>query len=355
MRKPGKKQPIGVMEIFFGPAWPKQTRLDYAAFLSQNGFDFYIYGPKADANLRKHWAEAWSRDYLSELGTLANEYRRQGVKFGVALSPYGLHEDFDAKSEKVLKEKVNVLNDIGIDMLGIFFDDMPNAPGLAARQIEIIKVIRSYSNGPLVFCPSFYSFDPILDRVFGQRDPDYLNEIGEGIPADVDILWTGPKVISDEIPADHLIEVTALLKRKPFICDNLFANDGPKNCKFIKFKNPGGRNQASLDQAHYWAFNPMNQPEISKLAALAGKLALESREKQADALGTVWDRVCSKGLASWLKSNRDVILSTGLDGIADSSKEEMRTTLSTFNDPASKDLIDWLNGNYSVGNECLTD
>lgn len=346
---------MGVIEIFFGPAWSVQSRFDYARFLKQNGFGFYIYGPKSDSMLRKHWADNWSNEYLSGLRKLAKFYHEQSVTFGVALSPFGLQEEFSSKSERVLKEKVELLEDLGMGMLGVFFDDMPNSPGLAARQIEIVKAIQSFSSTKIVFCPSFYSFDPILDRVFGQRDPEYLNEIGEGIPGEVEIMWTGPKVISEEIPEDHLIEVTRILKRKPFICDNIFANDGPKNCKYIKLRSPGARNQGALAQSSYWSFNPMNQPELSKIVVMAAKMALESKAANQDWLLAVREKFCSPAFAKWLEQNRELVLREGLDKISDADKGSMIETLKPFTDPSAAELVDWLEGKYIVGNECLTD
>lgn len=344
----------GLIEIFFGQPWPKQARLNYASFLRENGFGFYLYGPKADPLLRKQWTSQWPASYLRELSELASEYRNKGLKFGVVLSPFGLHQKIKKNSETLLKKKIQLLSEIGVDMLGIFFDDMPNAPGLVCRQVDVLKMVRSFTSVPLVFCPTFYSFDPILDRVFGKRSPDYLHEIGESVPIDVEILWTGPKVISDEIPDDHLVEVAKLLRRKPFICDNLFANDGPKNCKFIKLKNPTIITKNSLNHVSHWAFNPMNQPELSKVVLLAASHALQIEKPGQNHL-EVGVKSCSKDFAAWLRGHRDDLLVKGLDGIADTDKKQMIENLNGFQDPAAAELIAWLKGEYTVGNECLTD
>lgn len=344
----------GVIEIFFGQPWSKQARLNYASFLRSNNFGFYLYGPKADAALRKKWMDDWSTSYVKNLAEVAAEYRKNGIKFGVVLSPFGLQQEIKKNSEALLKRKIQILSDIGIDMLGIFFDDMPNATGLASRQVEVLKIVRSLTPIPLVFCPTFYSFDPILDRVFGERSPDYLQEIGESVPTDIEILWTGPKVISDEIASNHLTEVSKILRRKPFICDNRFANDGPKNCKFIKLKNPTGLSPHSLEYCSHWAFNPMNQPELSKIVLLAASLALQSKESGKNFL-EIAEHKGSKNFADWLQTNRDSLLNNGLDGISDAKKKAMLESLNGFQDSAAQELIDWLSGKYIVGNECLTD
>jgi hypothetical protein len=345
---------IGVMEIFFGSPWPEQERLAYAAFLKKHGFGFYLYGPKADAYLRRQWTKPWPAEYISHLRMLADEYHKHELKFGVVLSPFGLHEQIQQNSAALLKEKINILTEAGIDMLGVFFDDMPNAPGLARRQIEVLNMVQSYTKLPLIFCPTFYTFDPILDKVFGQRAPDFLEEIGAGVPADIEILWTGPKVISQEISSEHLAEVAQLLRRRPFICDNFFANDGPKNCNFIKLKNPAGISLESLAQASYWAFNPMNQPQLSRLVLLAGMEALTSSKSEKNHLYAALQN-CSKNFASWLQKHQELLLVKGLQTISETDKQSLLSELSTFTDPSAREIADWLVGKYVVGNECLTD
>src|SRR5690606_20138333 len=95
---------------------------------------------------------------------------------------------------------------------------------------------------------------------------------------EVALAWTGPKVISPEISAEHLREVSKILKREPFIWENFFANDGPKNCKFLKLKPYSGRTQESFQNAEAFGFNLMNQPELSKVLYLSAKYVRDGEE-----------------------------------------------------------------------------
>ena len=345
---------VGLIEIFFGPPRGKAERIAYANFLRAHGFGFYMYGPKADANLRRNWQEPWPDTYIRELSELSKVYRAQGVKFGIILSPFGLHEDVSQECESILRKKLRILTAIGIDMLGIFFDDMPNAPGLASRQVQVLQMIRADVNVPLVFCPTYYSTDPVLDRVFGQRDPDYLDEIGETVPPDTEILWTGPKVISDSIPDEHLLQIGKILRRKPFICDNIFANDGPNNCKFIKLKTPVSVSAAAKDLTSHWAFNPMNQSELSKIVLLAGKRALSGLKTEEQHLAASIG-IYTPRFGEWLLAHRSELLVQGLDKLTETKKQQMLDDLRLFPDAAATELTEWLNGGYAVGMECLTD
>ncbi|CAF1565035.1 unnamed protein product, partial [Didymodactylos carnosus] len=53
----------------------------------------------------------------------------------------------------------------------------------------------------------------------------YLQTIGNGLLSDIDIFWTGPKVISRRIDLDHIEQVNKVLKRRVIIWDNIHAND----------------------------------------------------------------------------------------------------------------------------------
>lgn len=346
---------LGVFEIFFGPPWTMDERVDWADFLCEHGLGFYFYGPKADANLRKAWLKPWPPDYLTLLGVLAGEFRMRGVKFGVALSPFGVEFPVSIEIKKALREKVAQLADLGVDFLGLFFDDMKSIDHLADMQLELLAETMSAQGLRIVFCPSYYSPDPILDKVFGPRPLDYLERLGREIPSEVEILWTGPKVISPEIPVDHLKEVTALLRRKPFICDNLFANDGPKNCKFLKLRE-FVRAPEALTNSNAWALNPMNQSALSEVMVLNAKKVFAGEASGEAALKSALAQLCSLGLAENIWSHRDLFMNSGLDQIDDERKKTLSRSLRVFAaEPVAQEILRWLSGEFVVGNECLTD
>jgi protein O-GlcNAcase/histone acetyltransferase len=54
---------------------------------------------------------------------------------------------------------------------------------------------------------------------------EYLKVIGSKLAPDIDIMWTGDKVIPKEITVASLEGITQILKRAPVIWDNEHAND----------------------------------------------------------------------------------------------------------------------------------
>ena len=55
---------LGVVEGFFGIPWAWSARTAYADFLSEYGFNTYLYAPKSDRLLRQSWHIPFSEEHL---------------------------------------------------------------------------------------------------------------------------------------------------------------------------------------------------------------------------------------------------------------------------------------------------
>lgn len=53
------------------------------------------------------------------------------------------------------------------------------------------------------------------------RNSEYLNTIGSKLAPDIDILWTGDKVVSRYISPSSIDEIGDVFRRKPVLWDNL--------------------------------------------------------------------------------------------------------------------------------------
>jgi hyaluronoglucosaminidase len=346
---------IGIVEGFFGPTWPLEARLSFAPFFKKYGGSFYIYAPKRDAYLRKSWRDEWPEAYVKDLVLLRDAFQAHQLKFGVALSPFGLGSKICDLDWSLLKNKFKQLAELKINYLGLFFDDMPVNDELLDTQSRVVGLALEYFPKELIFCPSFYSFDPILDKIFGNRPVGYVEGLNSQIPAAVEICWTGPKVISEDISNEHLREVGELLGRKPFIWENLYANDGPRNCKFLKLKYFDGRDSSIHSMTSGIAFNLMNQPYLSQLVYLASVLVITKHYLPQEAFELSCNELCSKNLSEFIVKHRTLFLEKGLDQITDETKNDLVLELKSFNSPFALEMSDWLQGKYLVGPECLTD
>src|SRR5687768_4213227 len=165
---------LGIIEGFYGTPWSWNARAYVTGFLASHGYRFYLYAPKGDAYLRRRWQEPWPDDTINELRTFAHHCAALNVRFGVGLSPYEIYRNFDDDARAALTDKLAALDHIGITDLAILFDDMRgDMPGLAQQQTEIVHWIRERTHADrIIMCPTYYSDDPVLDRIFGARPPD---------------------------------------------------------------------------------------------------------------------------------------------------------------------------------------
>ncbi len=349
------KTNIGVIEGFFGPQWSWKDRISYAQFIKDNNLSFYIYAPKGDRFLRKSWKEDHPQESWLQLQNLGKEYQKQQVAFGVGLSPYEIYNEFSAENKRLFQDKVKKLSDLGLRYLGLFFDDMKSSPNLASTQIELVSLANEVTDAKIVFCPTYYSYDPILEKVFGQMPENYLDEIGKGIDSDVDIMWTGEKVISSSITTNHLKEVSKILKRAPFLWDNIFANDGPRQCHHLKIMPLEGRSKDAVEFSAGWAVNPMNQANLSKLVMGA----FDSSVMGIDPLTALRDSICKQcaddQLVKMIMENYVQFKELGLKSMGQEEIESLIKQLSNKTDPVSLEISSWLKGEFVVGSECLTD
>lgn len=357
---------VGVIEGFFGPEWLWPSRHQFVKTLSNFDNSFYIYAPKRDSFLRKSWEQDHPPEMWAELQKLSSACEANKVAFGVGLSPFEIHDRWDNSAKQILKHKISKIEELNIKYLGLFFDDMRGSSDLADKQIEIVAFVQSLTHAKILFCPTYYTDDPILDNVFGQRESDYLEKIGSGISAEVEILWTGPKVISPVIEAQGLIEVAKVLRRKPFIWDNLFANDGPKQCKFLRMKSFAGRSHEAFNATSGWALNLMNQPGLSEILFSSAAQVLTRDESAHAAFENSLLEFGGTEFAELVLKYEKTLNEVGLDKMEPAELDILRLQLlqqvarqvasqSAFKGRLSQEILNWLDGQYIVGAECLTD
>ena len=92
-----------------------------------------------------------------------------------------------------------------------------------------------------------------------------MNELGQSLIKGIDIFWTGPEVVSKEIPVESIQELRRIIKRKPIIWDNLHANDydirqiffGPYTGRSLELKDELA-GILSNPNCQFWAnYNPL--------------------------------------------------------------------------------------------------
>jgi len=352
--------PTGIIEGFYGEPWSWGERADYANFLRKHGFSFYIYAPKGDPYLRKKWREPFPKVQEEKLAKLAGQCHSAGIEFGVGFSPYEIYlTPFDAEAKKLLQHKIDAFNRIGVDKLGILMDDMKgDLPGLAERQIEIVNWIAERSKArQLVFCPTYYSLDPALEKLFGKMPDGYFEKLGKALDPKVSMFWTGELVCSKAYTADSLAAAAQRLGRKPFLWDNYPVNDGPRMCKFLHLRPVTGRPADMAGQLAAHAVNPMNQAALSKIVLLTLKASYEkgAAYDPVKAFRKAAGMVTCHDMAGLLERDLPAFMDKGLDVLTDEEKQSLKNDYAEFleareNDTAAaaREITDWLSGRYTV-------
>lgn len=226
----------GVVEGFYGKPWTLQERFSLFEQISSWGLNAYFYAPKDDLKHRAIWRECYSGDELASICALVEKCHAHGLKFIYGLSP-GLDIQFGEASETDrIKSRFAQLMQIGVRDFALLFDDLPanksteilvRYPSLAAAHCDITNSVvdwirRQIGSASFLFCPTPYCGE--MDRA-GVGGKGYLDDVGRRLDLQIDVLWTGPEIVSREISVDSIERLTERIGRRPVLWDNLFAND----------------------------------------------------------------------------------------------------------------------------------
>jgi hyaluronoglucosaminidase len=248
----------GVIEGFYGPPWSHAARLDLVAFVAERAMNAYVYAPKSDPRHRDRWRDAYEPAEAAQLAALAAACADAGVRFGFAISP-GLDVDYrDARDRQILVAKLAPLLDGGVDWVVLALDDIANRPGLAVEQAELATWLASTLPAVrLTLVPTEY---------VGTHPSPYLAELAAGVPATVELMWTGPTVCSPVIDATAAKGWRAAIGDHPLVLwDNYPVNDTVMEAE-LHLGPYTGRAAGLTDELDGVLCNPMLQPHASKVA-----------------------------------------------------------------------------------------
>lgn len=226
----------GVIEGFYGPPWTRAEREELLDWMSRFGLRTYLHAPKDDPHHRAVWRRPLPAAAVAELADLVAACTRRGIDFVWAIHP-GLDIRYSSAEDlRALLGRLEQVLAIGGRDFAILFDDVPGTldeadarafGSLAAAQAHVANRVYEWLRGRapagrLLVCPTAYC-TRMADAGLGGAG--YLPTLGGALDSGIDVLWTGPEIISREITVDHLRGVTRLLARPPVLWDNLFADD----------------------------------------------------------------------------------------------------------------------------------
>ncbi|XP_061492217.1 protein O-GlcNAcase isoform X1 [Rhineura floridana] len=231
----------GVVEGFYGRPWVMEQRKELFRRLQKWGLNTYLYAPKDDYKHRMFWREMYSVEEAEQLMTLIAAAQEYEIEFIYAISP-GLDITFsNPKEVSTLKRKLDQVSQFGCRSFALLFDDIDHNmcaadkevfSSFAHAQISITNEIYQYLGEPetFLFCPTEYCGTFCYPNV---AQSPYLRTVGEKLLPGIDVLWTGPKVVSKDIPVESIEEVSKIIRRAPVIWDNIHANDYDQKRLFL--------------------------------------------------------------------------------------------------------------------------
>ena len=194
----------------------------------------------------------------------------------------------------------------------------------------------------------------VLDRVFGQRPANYLDDLGRRLDPAVQVFWTGEEVCARAFSPGHLQEVAQRLRRKPLLWDNYPVNDGPRMSRFLHLRGFTGRPASIASHVAAHAVNPALQPHLSCIPALT----LVDSYKQGDryaymaAFRAAARTIVGDDLAQLLEADLLSLQDSGLDHLGDRAAR-LRARWAAHAHPAAQEIVAWLDGANAITNEEL--
>ena len=178
------------------------------------------------------WRELYTEEECRDIKELIDSCQKNQITFFYGISP-GLDIRYSDKTEiTLLNNKVEQIRSLGCQGFAILWDDIE--PELSEEDSKHFKsfseahcivsnqMYHQLERPKFLFCPVEYCSNRALPNV---RDSEYLQTIGKLLEPDIQVFWTGSKVVSETITGEECKALAEVIKRRPIIWDNLHAND----------------------------------------------------------------------------------------------------------------------------------
>lgn len=231
----------GIVEGFFGPLWSMSHRAALFEFGSVRGMNTYLYAPKDDPYHRERWIEPYPAREWNELANLIRYAQKNRIDFVYGFHPGKGLRFSDEAPLGILLSKAERFYKAGVRTFAVLFDDIPSRlehaterkkfkGSLAQAEGSWIKAIlerqpASWRDVEWWICPSYYTEDRLLERMFGAFEANFLERLAQHLPPEIPCFWTGPAVVSKAITLAHVRKISARVRHPLILWDNYPVND----------------------------------------------------------------------------------------------------------------------------------
>ncbi|HEY7715070.1 MAG TPA: beta-N-acetylglucosaminidase domain-containing protein [Candidatus Binatia bacterium] len=278
MREPLSFQRRGVVEGFFGMPWSMTQRAALFDLGAARGMNTYLYAPKDDPYHRQLWRQPYPTKDWRKLCALIRRAQDQRIEFVYGFHPGANLRFSDEQPIRLLLKKAERFYDAGVRTFAVLFDDIASRlshardrrafhNSLARAEGSWLARIRATEPGTWKhvewwICPSYYSEDPLLERVFGRFEANFLEILARHLPVDAACFWTGPSVVCQTISLAHVRRIGKILKRRLLLWDNYPVNDLSMSDE-LHLGPLQGRDPHLPEHVYGYLNNPLLQAELS--------------------------------------------------------------------------------------------
>ena len=254
----------GVVEGFYGTPWSHEDRLDLLAFYGKYKMNTYIYGPKDDPyHSSPYWRNAYPENEAKQIIELVETANKNMVDFVWAIHP-GKDIKWNNADRDSLMNKFEMMYDLGVRSYAVFFDDISGEGTNPIKQSELLNYIydnfmrKKKDSGQLIICPTEYN------KSWSNPKPGtYLDILGDTLYPEIEIMWTGDRVISD-MTEESMEWINKRLKRKAYIWWNFPVSDYVRD--HLLLGQVYGNSLNIKNEMAGFMTNPMERAQASKIA-----------------------------------------------------------------------------------------
>ena len=257
----------GVVEGYYGAPWSHEARLAQFAFYGRNKMNTYIYAPKDDPyHHGKGCYQPYPEAKAAEIRELVQAAHKNHVRFVWGIHPANTvkwQENEGRTQLDALCEKLQMMYDLGVRDFAVLVDDSFGEIGKAERQVQLCNYLLENFihkhpdvNQTLIMCPTGYN------RAW--TNPWFLRTLGEGLHADIPVMWTGNTVVND-ITHESQTWVKTHVQRPTFVWWNWPCSDF-KRSRLSMGRAYGMGSEAEMKQLMSgFVANPMEHAEANKV------------------------------------------------------------------------------------------
>ncbi len=348
---------LGIIEGFYGKPYKEDTRLSLIRYAKDFGYSFYIYAPKNDENLRKKFYGDLNPDFLKFQKNLGDFCKNISINYGFGISPLNIFSKDKSLIDKTIEKAVTISQVSCAKIVALLFDDIKIRDNEAILQNDLIQRLDKalpLSVEHILVCPTYYSEDPILEKIFGIKPQNYFNDLTANLSSRIKFFYTGNKVISSSINETDLLLAKKNLGENIAIWDNYPVNDGKRLSSKIFTKPFAGRNNLNgLCKLH--AVNPMTEGILSTLSLVSlpliykGALESEIKKEQDKLLKELFNKE-----APFISKYLEILHLEGKEALDYDTYVAICKSCRRANSKASFELLDFLNDFYAFDPQCLT-